>query len=262
MSWGLDESHTKSLCAFSNNVDTVYNLYVSTLRGKKPILLPQRCREEAVVAACQSLLLPKPPLQEIPCSKHTTRPEEEEGSVNWSQGGSPTLICKDSLLFDEDIHPGPGTITVTYTNSYEPFRWQMLGSHSSHVFEKYFYYRKMLMLWAWKDHHHHHHQQQQQQNRKQIKISRDNQQSGSLSSTRPLFFHLEAHVSKVSKGKQKETKLQLSSHVLTSNMGLYYVCWDTRENIPLFIIWGKFRACRGVLKIKLVSVYEFHRALS
>ena len=99
-------------------------------------------------------------------------------------------------------------------------------------------------------------------NRKQIKISRDNHQSGSLSSTRPLFFHLEAQVSKVSKGKHKETKLQLTAHVLTSNMGLYYVCWDTRENIPLLIIWGKFRACRGVLKIKLVSVCEFHRALS
>lgn len=151
MSWGLDESHAKSLCAFSNNVDTVYNLYVSTLREKKPILLPQRCREEAVVAACQPLLLPKPPLQEIPCSKHTARPEEQEGSLNWAYGGSPTLICKDSLLFDETVHSSPDTITVTYANSYEAFGWQMLGSHSSHVFEKYFYYRKMLMLWAWKE---------------------------------------------------------------------------------------------------------------
>ena len=121
------------------------------LEGEKPILLPQRCRDEAVAAACQSLLLSRSPLQETPCSKHTARPEEEEGSLNWAQGGSPTPICKDSLLFDEAIRPGPGTITVAYINSYEAFGWQMLGSHSSHVFEKYFYYRKMLMLWAWKE---------------------------------------------------------------------------------------------------------------
>lgn len=99
-------------------MDTMYNTAVYNLkRGKGPFYCPEDA-EEAVVATCQPLLLPKLTSSRNTLLQHA-RPEEQ--ALNWAYGGSPTLICKDSLLFDETVHSSPDTITVTYANSYEAF---------------------------------------------------------------------------------------------------------------------------------------------
>lgn len=110
---------------------------------KSPSYCPREGREQAVSAAWQSLLLPQPPIQKIPCSRYTAR---LENSLNWAQGEEPhpDLQGQPALWWGHSSRPC--TITVAHTNCDEAFRWQMLGGHSSHIFEKYFYYRKTLLL--------------------------------------------------------------------------------------------------------------------